>query len=180
MAATGPTEHAEERIYDDVREHIQHQKEEERTHKVERQQEYKVDLRNRDINNINQHLKVQFFDVFGEPDPTTHSFDSVWDISYKVYTGTKLWCYRILSLLCAIPAAFCAGCNFACLSFNYIWCYQPCLKQFAIFLVPLRYIVTQLVRALCMPCCSACGFYLSHIRVTHAQGEAPKDFHDIV
>uniref|UniRef100_A0A1I8GQY0 Caveolin n=1 Tax=Macrostomum lignano TaxID=282301 RepID=A0A1I8GQY0_9PLAT len=134
--------------------------------KAANQEAVVIDLVNRDPDLINQHLKVQFEDIIAEPDPTVFSFDNVWTCSFKVFTSTKLWCYRIISLICAIPAAICWGIEFAMLSFCTIWCWQPSLKAFDISLWYTRRIYEILLKVFVEPCFHAFGKCLSHIVVT--------------
>ncbi|CAG2255000.1 CAV3 [Mytilus edulis] len=96
----------------------------------------RINLYDRDPTNMNELVKVQFDDIFAEP-VGTHSFDGVWTASHTVFTGTKHWCYRILSAVCALPCSFCWGLHFACLSFNYIWSIQPSLRSFSIQIGPI-------------------------------------------
>ena len=76
--------------------------------------------------------QVAFEEVFAEPHPSIFSFDKIWGLSYTVFTGSKLWCYRITTAILGLPAACCWGCTFACISFTHIWCCVPGMK--AIFI----------------------------------------------
>ncbi|WAR25466.1 CAV1-like protein [Mya arenaria] len=87
-----------------------------------------VDLKARDPEHLHDHVRVQFHDIFGEPDETVFSFDFVWTWAFKLFTNTKLWCYRITSLICGLPLAIYWGIHFALLSFCAIWCCEPYLK----------------------------------------------------
>ena len=49
-------------------------------------------------------------------------------VSPQVFTLVKIWCYRITSIILALPCAVCWGLHFACLAFCQIWCCIPCLK----------------------------------------------------
>ncbi|XP_064632946.1 caveolin-3-like [Lineus longissimus] len=125
-----------------------------------------IDVGQRDPLNINDHLKVTFEDIIAEPEQTTYSFDKVWILSYKVFTSTKLWCYRITSLLCAIPAMIFWGIYFACLAFCTIWCCVPCYKAFGIELHCAKKIFQTVLGAFYEPCWAAIGKCWSNIRVT--------------
>ncbi|XP_062891172.1 caveolin-2-like isoform X1 [Mobula hypostoma] len=83
---------------------------------------------NRDPEGINQHLKVDFEQLIGEPE-SAHSFDKVWAWSNISFEVCKLWGYRVISLLCAIPASIAAGCLFAFASCLHIWCLVPCARM---------------------------------------------------
>ncbi|PAA88293.1 hypothetical protein BOX15_Mlig024399g1 [Macrostomum lignano] len=125
-----------------------------------------LDVVSRDPEGLNGHCRVKFEDIIAEPDPTVFSFDGVWVLSYKVFSSTKLWCYRITSLICAIPAAICWGIEFACLSFCTIWCWQPSIKAYEISLWYTRRIFEILLAVFLEPCFNAMGKCLSHIVVT--------------
>ena len=96
-----------------------------------------IDLVNRDPHNMNHYLQVEWDDAFGEPNGT-HSADCVWRNSYKCFTCSKNLCYKILTFLCGICAAFYWGCLFAVLSFEIIWCYGPFLRYLNILLFPVK------------------------------------------
>ena len=75
-----------------------------------------------------------FHDVIGEP-KGAHSVDCVWKNSYKCYNGGKNCCYIVLTYICAIPAVFCWGCEFACITFYQIWCVTPFVRCFNMIFV---------------------------------------------
>merc|ERR1712141_205902 len=70
---------------------------------------------------------IEFHDVLGEPD-AIHSMDCVWKNSYCCFNCTLSCCYKVLTVLCGIPLAFCWACEFACLSCSHIWYYTPALR----------------------------------------------------
>lgn len=129
-------------------------------------------IKDRDPHGINQHLRLVFSDVVAEPEESTFSFDQVWVLSCRLFTSSKLWCYRILTLLFAIPAAICWGVTFAFVSFCNIWCYVPCLRAFSADLVCLQKLYGPLLRALVVPLCEAVGRCFSHIHVTSVKAES--------
>merc|ERR1712131_355629 len=55
-----------------------------------------LEYSDRDPNDIHKDLKVNFKDVIAEPEGV-HSFGTVWGTSYKTYSVSKYWCYRILT-----------------------------------------------------------------------------------
>lgn len=125
-----------------------------------------VDMVNRDPNNINSHLKTTFLDIFAEPEPTTFSFDAVWQYSYVVFTMSKLWCYRITSLICALPAALCWGCTYACASFATIWCCVPCVRCLHLQLHCVKQVFGICLGTFVAPCYEAIGRVFSQIHIT--------------
>ncbi|XP_069039452.1 caveolin-2 [Lepisosteus oculatus] len=120
----------------------------------------KPDLR--DPRGVNQHLKVEFNDVLAEPS-SFHSFDRVWTWSDIVFEATRLWCYRGISVLCAIPVSLLAGFLFACLSCVHIWCVMPCIQLCTISLPPLRSLWASLLEVLVAPVCASVGRCCSRV-----------------
>ncbi|XP_064631972.1 caveolin-3-like [Lineus longissimus] len=123
-----------------------------------------LDMDDRDPNNINDHVKVLFEDVFGEPEGA-HSIDCVWRNSYKCFTGGKRICYIVLTTICALPLALCWGCSFACLAFEHIWQFAPCLKTLNINIGFFQKILTIFVKCCLDPLCESCGLMFSKIAV---------------
>ncbi|CAH1802915.1 unnamed protein product [Owenia fusiformis] len=129
-----------------------------------------IDVMERDPNDVNSHLLVAFAEVFAEPDPTIFSFDKVWILSFKVFTAVKLWTYRIITLICAIPCACLWGCHFAFLSFCYIWVCIPSLKTWFIQLVCTKQMFNAIMQAFVAPVWRAVGAVFSYIRVAKVGG----------
>lgn len=90
-----------------------------------------LEYQDRDPNDIHKDLKVNFKDVIAEPEGV-HSFGTVWGTSYKTYSVSKYWCYRILTAVLGIPFALFWGLYFAFLAFLNVWCVVPFVKCFVI------------------------------------------------
>lgn len=86
------------------------------------------DLANRDPNDLNNAVGVVFEDVLGEPE-AAHSIDCVWTNSYKCFNGGKKFCYLAMTTICGLPLALCWGCEFACVTFSYVWYITPCTRS---------------------------------------------------
>ncbi|XP_041836943.1 caveolin-2-like [Melanotaenia boesemani] len=84
-------------------------------------------IHNRDPKRVNSNLKVMFEDVIAEP-PSVRSFDKVWLWSHALFEVSRLWCYRFISLLLAVPVSLAAGLLFAVLSCLHIWLIVPCVQ----------------------------------------------------
>jgi len=123
---------------------------------------------NRDPQGINQHVKVQFDEIFGEPDKEIYSFDKVWTLGSLVFSQTKLWCYRITSLICVLPLAVCWGCSFACVSFCSVWCCMPCFRCQQIKCVFFKNCWKLYIDSCVAPFWAAIGSVFSGIRVRQA------------
>ena len=117
---------------------------------------YEADLGNRDPNNLNDHLKVSWEEVFGEPDHT-HSIDCVWKYSAKCFTLWKTLCYIIATTICGIPCATCWGCYFACVAFYHVWDCTPSLRALSIECAMNQKILKVISSTFCDPCCESIG-----------------------
>ncbi|XP_060595567.1 caveolin-1-like [Ruditapes philippinarum] len=119
---------------------------------------------NRDPEDVNGIVKIDFEEIFAEPEGT-YSFGTIWGATYRIFTDTKLWCYKFLSALCGVPCALCWGLHFACLSFCMIWYYQPSIRSFSIQVKPLQKVYGVLVHSFIEPCFAAAGKLFSSIKV---------------
>merc|ERR1712170_326813 len=90
------------------------------------------DMEQRDVNQLNSHVKVVFEEVLGEPDGV-RSIDCVWSNSFKCFNGTLNCCYKVLTVLCGIPLAFCWGCEFACTACYHVFYITPMIRDTAIW-----------------------------------------------
>ncbi|XP_006010784.1 caveolin-2 [Latimeria chalumnae] len=119
----------------------------------------------RDPRGINQHLKLDFSDVLAEP-TSFHSFDKVWTWSDILFEASRLWCYRIISLLCAVPVSIISGFYFAILSCLHIWCVIPFIKLCVISMPPIRTLWASVLDILVAPLCASLGRCCSRIYLT--------------
>ena len=69
------------------------------------------------------------------------------------------------SYLCAIPAACCWGCNFACLAFEHIWCLTPSIKYCKISYYPLMRLYSFAIQCLCVPFFEAVALVFSKVGI---------------
>ncbi|XP_028262578.1 caveolin-2-like [Parambassis ranga] len=90
-------------------------------------------IQDRDPKRVNKILKVMFEDVIAEP-PSVRSFDKVWLWSHALFEVSRLWCYRFISLLLAVPVSLAAGLLFAVLSCLHIWMIMPCVQLVLIYM----------------------------------------------
>uniref|UniRef100_A0A3P8UGJ8 Caveolin n=1 Tax=Cynoglossus semilaevis TaxID=244447 RepID=A0A3P8UGJ8_CYNSE len=82
-------------------------------------------ITSRDPRGINDCLKVQFEDVIAEP-VSVRSGDRVWIWSHALFEVTRVWIYRIVTLLFAVPVSVITGLLFAVFSCFHIWFVGPC------------------------------------------------------
>ncbi|XP_056156529.1 caveolin-2-like [Lampris incognitus] len=94
-------------------------------------------VQDRDPKGVNKCLKVTFEDVIAEP-PSVRSFDKVWIWSHALFKVSRLWCYRLISLLLAVPVSLAAGLLFALLSCLHIWLIMPCVQLLLINMLWVR------------------------------------------
>ncbi|XP_067881890.1 caveolin-2-like [Heterodontus francisci] len=121
---------------------------------------------NRDPRGLNQHLKVDFPEVIAEPS-SIHSFDKVWAWSNVSFEVCKLWSYRILSLLCAIPVSILTGCLFSLVTCLHIWCLTPCVRMCLLSRPTCQSVCHSLTDVIVTPLCSSMGrcFRSVHLHV---------------
>lgn len=124
-----------------------------------------LDMKDRDPTDMNSHVRVGFEEVFAEPEGM-HSLDPVWRYSYLTFFNSKFWCYRIITLICAVPAAILWGIYFALLTFTHIWCVVPCIKAILIKLQCAAQLFSLLVRTFWEPLYIAFSKIFSNIHIT--------------
>ncbi|XP_060616864.1 caveolin-2-like [Anolis sagrei] len=122
----------------------------------------------RDPRGINQHLKFEFSDILAEPS-SFRSFDRVWTWSDIVFESSRLWCYRIISLLCAVPVSLLSGFLFACLGCVHIWCVMPCIQLCTMAMPPIRTLWASILDVVVAPLCTSLGRCCSAIYLTVTQ-----------
>lgn len=65
-------------------------------------------------------LQVTFEDVIAEP-PPVRSGDRVWIWSHALFEVSRVWIYRIVTVLLAVPVSIISGVLFAIFSCFHIW-----------------------------------------------------------
>ncbi|TRY94876.1 hypothetical protein DNTS_032977 [Danionella cerebrum] len=101
--------------------------EEEEEDLISTQSDTKLLINERDPRQINECLKVSFEDVIAEP-LSVRSGDRVWIWSHALFEVSRVWFYRIITLLLAVPVSLVTGILFAVLSFIHIWLFTPCIQ----------------------------------------------------
>ncbi|KAM6972975.1 caveolin-2 [Aplochiton taeniatus] len=122
----------------------------------------------RDPNDINLHLKVDFDDVIAEPS-SAHSFDKVWIGSHAVFELVKYVFYRLLTTLLAIPMAFVVGIVFAVLSCIHIWVMMPVVQSCMMALPSVQVVWRSLTDMLVAPLFRSMGRCGSSVDVRTTQ-----------
>lgn len=67
--------------------------------------------------------------MLAEPN-STQGFDGVWKLAFIVFSQTKLWLYRLLAAVVAVPASILWGLVFAVVTVLYVWVLSPAIKLF--------------------------------------------------
>lgn len=124
-----------------------------------------LSLTARDGKAINSDVCLDFDDVLAEPG-STHGLDPVWQISFVLFTHTKLWLYRIFAALVAIPAALVWALVFALITVVYVWILAPALRLFELGVAVARRVFVGVMRCTVEPVCAAVGAVFSQIGVS--------------
>merc|ERR1712141_323508 len=115
-----------------------------------------LDMVNRDPNNINDHLKVSFEDVFAEPEGA-HSIPCVWKCSFTCFNCCKNLTYMILTLFYSVCIAMEWGVEIGRMAFIHIWYITPLFKVLEINCGCCQKLYGLCVHCCLDPCCEACG-----------------------
>merc|ERR1711997_1232037 len=115
-----------------------------------------LDLGNRDSNNVNVEIDLDFDDVLAEPS-AAQGFDWVWRLAFVVFSQTKLWIYKILSAVVAIPLALIWAMVFALLTVVHVWILSPALRLLDLILAVVKKVVVGVIGATLGPVCATLG-----------------------
>ena len=107
---------------------------------------------------------MKFDEVFGEPDEA-HSIDCVWRCSYKCFNTVLGCCYKVLTVLCALPLAFCWAISFACTACYHVWYLTPYINCCTMNMGPYRKLLELVLQAFVAPVIETCGLCFSKIVV---------------
>ncbi|XP_054721713.1 caveolin-3-like [Uloborus diversus] len=125
-----------------------------------------LNLLDRDDRNVNDHVNIVFEDLLAEPD-ASHGFDAVWRMAFIVFSGTKLWVYRIVSALLAIPCGFLWGAVFSILTLVNVWVISPTLRTFDVFMHILHRVWSAVVHTFLDPIFLSVGHLCSNININN-------------
>merc|ERR1712241_877945 len=124
-----------------------------------------LDLNTRDGNSINDEINLDFDDVLAEP-LAAHGFDPIWRLAFILFTNTKVWLYKIVSGVIAIPMAILWGLIFSIITILYVWLLRPLLRIIELFLAIFKKFLVSLMGATVAPVCEAIGGLFSKIHPT--------------
>merc|ERR1719336_1968806 len=124
-----------------------------------------LDVQFRDSKAINTCIDIDFNDVLAEP-TSAQGFEPIWRLTYVLFSQTKLWLYRIVSALMAVPAALVWALVFALITVVHVWFVAPFLKIFDFKVAVVKRLLTGLLACTVEPVCSALGSLFSKINVS--------------
>ncbi|XP_056131012.1 caveolin-2 [Lampris incognitus] len=120
----------------------------------------------RDPRGINDCLKVTFEDVIAEP-VSVRSGDRVWIWSHALFEVLRVWVYRIVTVLLAIPMSIISGILFATLSCLHIWMVRPCIHCILVGTSWLERLWSIVLDVIVRPCLTStgrcCGGFSVHL-----------------
>lgn len=115
-----------------------------------------LDMAARDGQGINTEINLDFDDVLAEPS-AAHGFDPIWKLSFILFSQTKLWTYRLLAALLAIPLSILWGLLFSLLSVLYVWIVRPVMRLLETVLSIFKRFWVILLGSTVAPLCEALG-----------------------
>merc|ERR1711974_359863 len=109
-----------------------------------------LDLGNRDSNNVNVEIDLDFDDVLAEPS-AAQGFDWVWRLAFVVFSQTKSWFYKIMAAVVAVPISIMWAVVFAVITVIYIWIISPALRLLDLKLAIVRRVVVGVMSVTVQP-----------------------------
>ena len=84
--------------------------------------------------NIFCFFQLGFDDVLAEPS-NSQGLEGVWRLAFLIFGGSKLWVYRILAALFALPLALLWGAVFGVVTAFHVWFGAPAIRlvEFAFY-----------------------------------------------
>merc|ERR1719382_2060143 len=125
-----------------------------------------LDLAARDKRGINTEIDIDFDDVLAEPS-AAHGFDPIWRLSFVLFGQTKLWIYRIISAIVAVPLTILWAIIFSILSVLYVWVIRPIIRIIELFLAVFKRVLISVLGATLEPLCHAAGAVFGRVRVNN-------------
>ena len=132
---------------------------------------------NRDPNDLNSHITIDFYSVLGEPQDTK-SFDCVWEFSEVFYDCFRSCCYKLATLCCGICIAISWGVDFVPTIFTTVWCLTPCHTLLHnVCTLWCKTCCTIMARCFIAPWCKSFGYLFRHFGDgTNRRPESPDIF----
>jgi len=125
-----------------------------------------LDINVRDARGINCEIDLDFDNVLAEPS-AAHGFDPIWRLAFIIFTNTKLWIYKIVASVIAVPMAILWGLIFSLLTIVYIWLVRPVLRIVEIILAIFKRFWVATMSATVAPVCDALGGIFGRVNVNN-------------
>jgi len=138
-----------------------------------------INMLDRDERALNEHVKLSFEDIYGEPD-TMHSWDCVWRLTYRIFTWSRCFFYRLFALLLAIPSAIVFGVLFALLTVINIFACTPFGRALTIPAIWIAKTWNFIVRSLFDPLFRSFGLCCGGITVRRYGGMSSDPTADLI
>lgn len=123
-----------------------------------------LNLKDRDEKSINVEIDLAFEDVIAEPD-NAQGLECVWRLSFVLFTQTKLWVYRIIAAIIAVPLSLLWAVVFGLVTVGYVWFTAPLLRLVEFNFFILKRVWGGFVRAALEPYFNSFGAIFSRITV---------------
>lgn len=142
----------------------------ERTSPLVAAQNFTVGLNvvDRDDKRINSHVNLSFDDILAESD-ASQGFEFIWRLTFLIFTTVRLWFYRIIAGVLALPLALIWGVLFALINVLVIWILTPAFKIYDLILHHVHRLYSGLIRTFLDPIFLSLGLLLSNIKSTQTR-----------
>jgi caveolin 1 len=117
----------------------------------------------RDDRKINRHVNLNFEDILAETD-STQGFEFIWRLTFLIFTTVRLWLYRIVAGVIAIPLALIWAVIFSFINVFVVWIFTPSLKIFDLILHHVHRVWSGLIRTFLDPVFTSGGLFFSNFR----------------
>jgi len=124
-----------------------------------------LDLGNRDSNNVNVEIDLDFDDVLAEP-KAAQGFEWVWRLAFVVFSQIRIWIYKIFAAVVALPCAILWAMVFALITVIHVWILSPANRLFDLILALIRKIVVGVLGVTVAPLSVAVFSGCSKIKLT--------------
>ena len=121
----------------------------------------------RDGSGINSHVNLTFEDIIAETD-ANQGFEFIWRLTFLIFSFSRLWLYRIISAVLAIPFALIWAIIFSTINLAVVWFATPTLKVYDLLLHHIHRIWGGLIRTFLDPIFTSIGLiFASRIPVSN-------------
>jgi len=126
---------------------------------------FQFDMVQRDAAKLHESIDLGIENIFGEPD-AVHSINGVWKAALTVFLAVRNFCYKLISLLFAVPLAILFGVLFAVFSALSVFLFVPVGRLLAIPFGWLAKIWSALISAFCDPLFGSISLIFGNIKMS--------------